>query len=138
MGKRKLGLPIRIVLFCLLAAIVLIAITFGFEGWLVDTTTNNSYGIWRACLASTTICASWTDYALILIDFNLSSSYIAFQVLQCFMLATNLLNFLTLLISSNCCCPSMPLLIMEMLAIVFSSKRLLVLFYFSPKFANFS
>jgi hypothetical protein len=78
MGKKRLGTPMRIVLFCLLVAVTFIAITFGFEGWLVDKTTNNQYGIWRACLASTTICASWSDYALILIDFQLSSKLACF------------------------------------------------------------
>jgi hypothetical protein len=73
MGRSaKLSLPVTISLICLALAVILIAITFGFEGWLIDTNTNNQLGIWRACLASTTICASWNDYALILINFTLS------------------------------------------------------------------
>ena len=68
----KLTISIKIVIILISIALILISITFGFEDWLVDRSTLNRYGIWRACLASTSICASWNDYSFILINFSLS------------------------------------------------------------------
>ena len=119
----KLTISVKIVLLCLFAALVLIAVTFGFEGWLIDLATDNQYGIWRACLASTSICASWNQYAFILINFSLSVYYIWFQILQSLMLGITFFTFMFLAISAKCCAKDMCSLVCIILSIIFSGME---------------